>query len=140
MNDQPTSTFVYKRPFVEKFLSVMSNYYDLVIFTASDESYANAIIEKLDPQHTLFKARYYRKDCTSDANGNYIKDLRRITGDLRQILLVDNNPMSYHLQPHNGIPIKSWIFYQKDSNLKKLVKLLKRATFLQDVRLHTLIE
>jgi CTD small phosphatase-like protein 2 len=38
------------RPYVMTFLKRMAKKYEIVIFTASHEAYANAILDELDPE------------------------------------------------------------------------------------------
>ena len=45
----------------------------------------------------------------SDAKVVYIKDLRVLEGvDLSRVVIVDNQLLSFALQPDNGIPISSY--------------------------------
>ena len=45
---------VYKvRPFCIRFLADMAKLYEVVIFTAAHQSYANFILDKLDPDNTM---------------------------------------------------------------------------------------
>jgi len=50
---------VFKRPFLDKFLKNVSKNGSLTLFTASMQSYADAILEAIDPDR-LIKTRYYR--------------------------------------------------------------------------------
>ena len=54
----------------------------------------------------------------------YVKDLKRLGRDLKKIVLVDNSPVCYSLQPENGIPIKSWYGDKTDTELYKLTDFL----------------
>ena len=48
----------------------------------------------------------------------YIKDLRVLSGvDLRKVVIVDNQLLSFALQPDNGIPISSYFFDPSDAEL-----------------------
>ena len=38
----------FNRPYLEQFLRGMSRYYELVIFTAAEEMFADTILDKLD--------------------------------------------------------------------------------------------
>ena len=66
----PVRFFVHKRPHVDYFLDVVSQWYDLVIFTASMEIYGAAVAEKLDAKRGLLNRRYYRQvnSCLSLSN------------------------------------------------------------------------
>ena len=53
------------------------------------------------------------------ARAVYIKDLRVLAGvDLRKVVIVDNQLLSFALQPDNGIPISSYFYDPSDAELK----------------------
>ncbi|EDS40033.1 dullard protein [Culex quinquefasciatus] len=79
----PVRFFVHKRPHVDYFLDIVSQWYDLVVFTASMEIYGAAVADKLDNGRNILKRRYYRQHCTPDF-GSYTKDLSAICGDLNR--------------------------------------------------------
>ena len=52
---------VYKvRPLCIRFLTDMAKLYEIVIFTAAHQTYANFILDKLDKEGTLIQHRLYR--------------------------------------------------------------------------------
>jgi CTD small phosphatase-like protein 2 len=51
------------RPYCRQFLADMSTKFEIVIFTAAQQDYADFILDQLDPQHTLIKHRLYRQHC-----------------------------------------------------------------------------
>jgi len=53
---------------------------------------------------------------------------------LKNVILVDNAPVSYSLQPQNGIPIKTWIDDQNDKELLNLLPVLEYLSHAEDVR------
>ena len=57
----PVRFYVYKRPHVDFFLQVVSQWYDLVVFTASMEIYGAAVADKLDNNKGILARRYYRQ-------------------------------------------------------------------------------
>lgn len=65
-----------------------------MIFTASVQEYADPVIDWLEAERKIFKARYYRQHCTWE-NGAYIKDLSVIERDLGKVCILDNSPISY---------------------------------------------
>lgn len=79
----------------------VSKWYDCVIFTASVQEYADPVIDWLEAERKIFKARYYRQHCTIE-NGAYIKDLSVVERDLGKVCILDNSPISYAW--HEGIP------------------------------------
>ena len=79
----------------------MYKWYNLVIFTASVQEYADPVIDWLEQDRKYFKGRYYRQHCTN-RNGTYIKDISSIEPDLSKVIILDNSPMSYMF--HEGRP------------------------------------
>lgn len=64
------------RPYVTEFLQNMSQFYQIYIFTASTQSYAQPILSHLDPNSTLVKGLLCRQSCVLTNQGCYVKDLR----------------------------------------------------------------
>lgn len=53
----PVRFFVHKRPHVDFFLDIVSQWYDLVVFTASMEIYGAAVADKLDNGRNILNRR-----------------------------------------------------------------------------------
>lgn len=129
----PVRFFVHKRPHVDYFLQIISQWYELVVFTASMEIYGTAVADKLDNERGLLRRRYYRQHCTLDF-GSYTKDLSAINSDLSSIFILDNSPGAYRSYPDNAIPIKSWFNDPSDTALLNLLPVLDALRFVSDVR------
>lgn len=129
----PVRFFVHKRPHVDFFLEVISQWYELVVFTASMEIYGTAVADKLDNNRGMLRRRYYRQHCTLDF-GSYTKDLSAINSDLSSIFILDNSPGAYRTYPDNAIPIKSWFNDPYDTALLNLLPVLDALRFVSDVR------
>ena len=135
--------YICIRPGVNEFLSQLSNYYDLYVYSASSKQYLNNVIKNLDKKNIIKKC-YCRDDCIiyventeedfdidiakKNNKYNYVKDLKKINKDLRNIVFIDNNIMSFKLQEKNGIPIKSWYDDNDDIELYKLSPILKNLS------------
>ena len=52
------------RPHCIEFLKELSNMAEIIIFTASSPSYADVVLDYLDPQKKYFAHRLYRQHCT----------------------------------------------------------------------------
>ncbi|CAG0902022.1 unnamed protein product [Darwinula stevensoni] len=129
----PVRFFVHKRPHVDFFLDIVSQWYELVVFTASMEIYGAAVADKLDNNRGILSRRYYRQHCTFDY-GSYTKDLSAICHDLSSVFILDNSPGAYRAYPDNAIPIKSWFSDARDTALLSLLPVLDALRFTQDVR------
>ncbi|KAJ2706941.1 Nuclear envelope morphology protein 1 [Coemansia spiralis] len=126
--------YVYKRPHVDYFLRKVSEWYTVVVFTASLAEYADPVIDLLDAQHKYISARFFRESCVPH-DSSYAKNLAAVNPDLSQVVLVDNSPLSYFINPTNGIPIQPWVNSDpKDEALLDLLPLLDALRFTDDVR------
>ncbi|KAI4156586.1 MAG: hypothetical protein L6R39_001096 [Caloplaca ligustica] len=90
----PILYYVHKRPHCDEFLRKVCNWYELVVFTASVQEYADPVIDWLEQERKYFTRRYYRQHCTF-RNGAYIKDLNSVEPDLSKVMIIDNSPLSY---------------------------------------------
>ena len=124
--------YVILRPFLEVFLHEMSLCYDLYIFTASLSHYSKNLIEIID-KNKVIKQVLNRENCKF-IKGLYLKDLSIFKRDLKDIIIIDNNPLSYTLNKNNGIPIPSWIDDPNDKELIKLIPIMKYLSRVTDVR------
>lgn len=113
----------FLRPFAQEFIAETSQFFEVVIFTAAVKEYADWILDRLD-SHGCISHRLYRCS-TSQNNGVYIKDLQKLGRELSKMLIVDNSPENFQLQPENGIYIKSWYDDPNDRALEELAKVLQ---------------
>jgi len=114
--------YVQKRPGVDQFLEEMGAKFEVVVFTASLDKYANPVLDILDPKGFV-KIRLFREACVQHY-GNYVKDLSLLGRRLEDTLIIDNSPFSYMFQPDNAIPITSWFNDKTDRELYDLAPFL----------------
>ncbi|XWS12462.1 hypothetical protein CRYUN_Cryun37aG0090700 [Craigia yunnanensis] len=125
--------YVLKRPGVDEFLEMISKKYEVVVFTAGHEAYASKVLDTLDPKGFI-SHRFYRDSC-KQVRGKFVKDLSEMGRDLRKIVIVNDNPKSFALQPENGIPIKPFFGDELwDRELMKLAGFFERCDVFQDMR------
>ena len=125
---------VLKRPYLDEFLKIVTEKYEVIIFTASIPDYANPLLDKLDPFKKI-SYRLFREHCTRTDNGLFIKDLNKLGRNLKDVIIIDNNPVSYTLNKMNGLPILTWHSIQTDNELIKLIPLLLYLTNVDDIRI-----
>jgi len=87
--------FVKYRPGAKKFLEFITQFYEVVIFTASMSSYASLVIDELDEAGYEFYKFYWEHCRYSKENNLYIKDISWLGWDLKDVIIVDNIPQSY---------------------------------------------
>ncbi|KAL8050214.1 hypothetical protein ABFX02_06G068200 [Erythranthe guttata] len=126
---------VFERPGLKEFLSQLSEFADLVLFTAGLEGYARPLVDKLDGGNR-FSRRLYRPSTTSTEYREHVKDLSSLSKDFCRIVIVDNNPFSFLLQPLNGIPCIPFSPGQPHDEqlLEVILPLLKHLSLQKDVR------
>lgn len=94
------------RPGVRKFLRDMAECYEIVIFTAAMQDYADWVLDALDSEK-LITHRLYRQH-TRRTGHVFVKDLSLLGRDLGKCVIVDNVASNFQEQPENGIEIRSW--------------------------------
>lgn len=129
----PILYYVHKRPHCDEFLRRVSKWFNLVVFTASVQEYADPVIDWLEVDRKYFSARYYRQHCTF-RHGAFIKDLSSVEPDLSKVMILDNSPLSYMFHQDNAIPIQGWISDPTDNDLMYLIPFLEGLQYVSDVR------
>lgn len=124
--------YVAKRPGVDEFLAEMAKHYELVIYTASLNKYADPLLDLLDPNR-LIRTRLFRESCVY-YEGNYVKDLSLLDRDLSKTIIIDNSPSSYSFHPENAIDCSSFIDNPADRELDQIGGFLKSIKDIKDVR------
>ena len=123
---------VMVRPGVKEFLEKMDKFFEIVIFTASVSKYADPLLDIIDKQGYC-PFRLFREHC-SLINTTFVKDLQRLGRDLKDIVIVDNSPLSYALHPENGLPILTWFEDKNDTELYQIMPVLEFLSYVPDVR------
>lgn len=117
--------FVAYRPHLFTFLDAILPLFEVAIFTASQSCYADQLMDAIDPQGRLGRLRLFREHCT-EVNGARVKDLSLLGRPLHRIAIIDNSPVTYLFQPRNAIPILSWFDDPRDTELLKLLPMLRQ--------------
>ena len=113
---------LFFRPYLFHFLNAVSEYYELIIFTAGLKEYAKIVLDLIENRvgKQIFDYRLYREHTEPNDEGIFIKDLSKIGRNLQKMIIVDNTKENYELQNDNGIEIKS--YYGFDSKKMDLMK------------------
>ncbi|VAH65629.1 unnamed protein product [Triticum turgidum subsp. durum] len=126
---------VFERPGLHEFLQKTSEFADLILFTAGLEGYARPLVDIIDA-HNRFKLRLYRPSTVTTEYREHVKDLSCLSKDFSRIVIVDNNPFSFIVQPLNGIPCVPFSAGQHsdDQLMEVIFPLLKHLSVQRDVR------
>ncbi len=125
--EEENRAYVQVRPYADYFLSEMEKYFEIVIFTAAAEDYADIVLNELDKNNSI-DYKLYRKH-TEQINGVFIKNLSKLGRDINKVVIIDNNKDNFSLQPENGLHISSFMGDQNDDELllltTDLMKIIK---------------
>lgn len=126
--DKETGWKVAKRPWADYFLTYMSQFYEIVIFTSQTPFYAAPIIDKLhNTTQGTVSYRLYRDSTRYDiGSGDYVKDLSIINRDLGHVIMLD--PQKKHFegtQPENSILAPEWKGEAGDTWLLDMIPFLE---------------
>ena len=114
------NAYVKVRMGVENFINALSEYCEIVIFTASTQYYADIVIDGLECKDKI-DYKLYRQH-TDFIDGTHIKDLSKLGRNLSKIIIIDNLEDNYQLQPKNGLNI---IDFEGDENDNELIYLMQ---------------
>eukprot|EP00834_Sanchytrium_tribonematis_P000550 NODE_10_length_61504_cov_0.956502.p22 type:complete len:376 gc:universal NODE_10_length_61504_cov_0.956502:13284-14411(+) len=106
-----------KRPGVDYFLYYLSQYYEVVIWTANGSHDISHVLDKLDPyQFARFKLA---RDSTRYEDGHYLKDISFLNRDTNKILVLDTD-IQRVFPKENALELPKWNGDSSDSVLRLL--------------------
>jgi len=134
-NGEVVEAGINVRPYALEILKELSQFYEIIVFTASHSCYANVVLDYLDPHEQYIHHRLFRESCVVTEEGVHIKDLRVIGNrNLEDLLLIDNAAYSFGFQLENGIPIIPFYDNKADQELRHLIPYLKFLSSVKDLR------
>ncbi|XP_075758843.1 uncharacterized protein LOC106732148 isoform X2 [Pelodiscus sinensis] len=116
-----------------EFLETLSKTYEIFVFTTAKQSYAEKMLDVLDPQKKLIRHCLYQQDCLC-LQGYYVKDLAILERDLARTVALDDCPQGFPYQASNCVPIPSWAGDPRDEVLLQVLPLLGKLSHAGDVR------
>jgi TFIIF-interacting CTD phosphatase-like protein len=66
------------RPYLDVFLDALHKDFDIVVWTAGTQAYADCLLDALDGKQRRITRRLYRPQCNLTPEGFYTKDMRRV--------------------------------------------------------------
>ena len=114
----------------------------MIIYTASDQSYADSVVNHIDPTKEFFKYRMYRHNCVEVKLDDmpkpiYVKDLRIIKNvKLEDMIIIDNSVLSFAFHLDNGIPILPYYLNKDDIEMENLKNYLIKLAKCDNLKVH----
>ena len=134
-NESVIKAFVQLRPNTREILSELTKHFEIIAFTAGKQEYANAIVKMIDPEKKIFDRVLSREHCfQTDLQNAYIKDLRILGRNLKDVAIVDNCVIAFCFQLENGIPIYPFDGEKNDHSLMDIYNFLMENKNVDDIR------
>jgi hypothetical protein len=126
-NNKSESKGILKfRPGLISFLKEMSNYFEIFVFSLSEDKIADYIMDSIEKRNKFFDYRLYRENLKIN-NDEFVIDLDVIERPLDEIIIISNIPQIYQLYKDNSINIKSyWEEDFSDNILRNLSPMLRQ--------------
>lgn len=134
--------FVYKRPFLEKFLIDISKHYEVGIWSSADDNYVAGIVNHIKPDSLNLLILWGRSRCSLKRDltydtYNYEKRLNKLKNKgyrLEQIIIVDDTPEKSRTNYGNAIYISEFTGDPNDRELLYLQDYLLTLKTVEDIR------
>ena len=125
------------RPGLFSFLNAIKPIYELVSFTTETKEYSDMILNEIEKNKKYFDYNLYTEHLTLYGN-KFVKDITKLGRDIKKVIIVDDDPDNFRLNPENGIQISPYLGDStKDDTtlfeLKRLLILFQR-TGVDDIR------
>lgn len=128
------------RPNWEEAIKWISKLYNIVVYTASHQSYADSVLNFIDPNKTYFYNRFYRNNCIDLVYNDshiYVKDISIFENyfQLKDISIIDNSVLAFAFDLDNGIPILPYYDAEQDIELLFCAYYLESIADCDDLRI-----
>mmetsp|Transcript_87428 Transcript_87428/g.234129 ORF Transcript_87428/g.234129 Transcript_87428/m.234129 type:complete len:263 (+) Transcript_87428:90-878(+) len=131
--DKEMVFYATMRPGIHDFIASLHPHFEIVIFTAARQEYADMLINHMGI-HAFVDKRFFRDDCVKNANGHLVKPMQQVRDDLARVILVDDSPVAVSKNPENAVLIPPFRGDRTDTVLWDLVPFLLALRRLRDVR------
>lgn len=134
--------FVYKRPFLNRFLAFCFEKFDVAVWTTATESYAEEILNTILKENQKLHFLWTRKRCTlvfdEEEREHYfakrISKLRKRKLNVESIIVIDDNPNVWKCSYGNLVRVNRFEGDEKDIELKLLPIYLEKLLDVSNVR------
>lgn len=121
-DDQNTTFYVDKRPFLDSFLTGISRLADIYLFTNSEPNYATAVANYIDPFGLIFKGIFTRRDCKLSGT-TWTKEYSHCGTDMNFTIIVDDD--SGYFGEYAGIKVEPYFGQRSDAELPRVLDIVQ---------------
>jgi TFIIF-interacting CTD phosphatase-like protein len=122
------------RPSADSFINIMSCFYELAIYSCYSSEFIKDILEIIDPKN-IVKIILSKCDCYNFGDGNYLKDIRKVSNSMKDVVIVDSSMYCFALCRRNGLFISPYNGSSKDKELQSLGQFLMEISAVDDIRI-----
>jgi len=135
--------FIYKRPFVDRFIRTCLSWFQVGVWTSSGTQYAAAVVDNLFPDPSALAFCWARDRCATrfhwrTGECSYLKPIKKLLRHgyaKEQILYVDDSPEKIKRSYGNAIYVREFDGSdERDDELKQLLRYLESLGPVADVR------
>lgn len=133
---------VYRRPFLEAFLTGMAKSFELAVWSTGTDDYVADICRQIQLKDSPFQLIWGRSPCNlawSETDGEFIHikrlaKLKRKGYQLERMLIVDDTPAKCRENYGNAVYVKPFMGDLNDNELQRLATYLPRLADCPKVR------
>jgi TFIIF-interacting CTD phosphatase-like protein len=133
---------IYFRPHVSHFISVLSNYYEMAIWSSASEEYVEAVADRLFGSPNNLRFLWSHGRCTQRLNPEtgdtiYLKDLKKVKRNgftLNRVIILEDEPIKVSRNYGNAVYVRPFFGQEDDSELLELEAFLVNVSAEEDFR------
>ncbi len=134
--------FVYKRPYLDQFLTALSTHFSIGIWSSADDNYVAEIVARLTTAQVNFTVVWGRSKCSLRHDLTFdtycfekrLDKLKKKGFNLEKILVIDDSPEKSRTNYGNAIHIKEFTGDINDGELQFLFNYLLTLKAVDNVR------
>jgi len=134
--------FVYRRPYLGEFLSAVSGWFDLAVWSSASHLYVAGVVSALFPDPTGLRFVWASNRCTRRFDPEWqdyywVKDLRkakRAGYPLERVLMIDDSPEKLERHYGNLLWVRPFTGQQEDTELRMVLPYLDSLRGAENLR------
>lgn len=134
--------FVYKRPFVDRFLAFCVQNFKVGVWTTAGEEFAEEVVQNIFAPDYNLEFLWPHQRCTRVFDSEtlevyYIKNLKKLKRQgyrLEEMIMVDDTPRKLARNYGNLVRINEWLGEQSDRELLLLIQYLDYLKNVENIR------